>query len=223
MAQALFKHWFVDFGPFQDGEFVESKLGLMPEGWKVGRLSDFCVTQYGFTESAKDDPVGPKFLRVKDINKQDWIDWETVPYCTISDDEKPKYVLEVGDVVVARMADPGKSAIVEQDIDAVFASYLVRLKSKSLAHSYFVYGFLKSRAYSEYCEGAMSGSVQQGMNAKVIVAVELVLPPDEVMGLYLTKVIPLRRLLIANLQEMSALTTTRDYLLPKLLSREVAV
>lgn len=39
-AQALFKHWFVDFAPFKDGKFVESELGLIPEGWRVGYLSD---------------------------------------------------------------------------------------------------------------------------------------------------------------------------------------
>ena len=37
-AQALFKHWFVDFAPFKDGKFVESELGLIPEGWRVGIL-----------------------------------------------------------------------------------------------------------------------------------------------------------------------------------------
>ena len=39
-AQALFKSWFVDFEPFQDGKFVNSELGMIPEGWKVGTLSD---------------------------------------------------------------------------------------------------------------------------------------------------------------------------------------
>lgn len=40
MAMALYKHWFVDFGPFQDGEFVESELGLIPKGWEIGYLKD---------------------------------------------------------------------------------------------------------------------------------------------------------------------------------------
>jgi type I restriction enzyme, S subunit len=40
MAQALYKEWFVDFGPFQDGEFVESELGLIPKGWGVKGLSE---------------------------------------------------------------------------------------------------------------------------------------------------------------------------------------
>lgn len=42
MAQAIFKNWFVDFEPFEDGKFVDSELGMIPEGWKVGSLGDFC-------------------------------------------------------------------------------------------------------------------------------------------------------------------------------------
>lgn len=42
MAQAIFKSWFVDFEPFKDGKFVDSELGMIPEGWKVGTLGDFC-------------------------------------------------------------------------------------------------------------------------------------------------------------------------------------
>ena len=37
-AQALFKSWFIDFGPFKDGKFVDSELGMIPEGWKVVNL-----------------------------------------------------------------------------------------------------------------------------------------------------------------------------------------
>lgn len=40
MAQALFKSWFVDFEPFKDGKFVESELGMIPEGWRVGTIKD---------------------------------------------------------------------------------------------------------------------------------------------------------------------------------------
>lgn len=42
MAQAIFKNWFVDFEPFKDGKFVDSELEMIPEGWKVGSLGDFC-------------------------------------------------------------------------------------------------------------------------------------------------------------------------------------
>ena len=39
-AQALFKHWFIDFAPFKDGKFVESELGMIPEGWRVGTFGE---------------------------------------------------------------------------------------------------------------------------------------------------------------------------------------
>ena len=51
MAQAIFKNWFVDFEPFKDGKFVDSELGKIPEGWKVGRLTD--VIRQVLNRSAK--------------------------------------------------------------------------------------------------------------------------------------------------------------------------
>lgn len=41
MAQAIFKNWFVDFEPFKDGKFVDSELGMIPEGWKIGSYSEW--------------------------------------------------------------------------------------------------------------------------------------------------------------------------------------
>ena len=54
-AQALFKSWFVDFEPFKNGEFVESELGMIPKGWRVGKLGDFVQTTSGGTPSRKVD------------------------------------------------------------------------------------------------------------------------------------------------------------------------
>jgi len=67
VAMALYKHWFVEFGPFQDGEFVESELGMIPKGWEVKKLSELVETQYGYTASAQLNEVGPHFLRITDI------------------------------------------------------------------------------------------------------------------------------------------------------------
>jgi type I restriction enzyme S subunit len=241
MARALFKSWFVDFDPVRakaegrdpglpkpladlfPARLVDSELGEIPEGWEVKRLSDLCSTQYGYTASAVDEPVGPRFLRVTDINKRNWIEWSDVPYCAIDPDIRASYALQLGDLVVARMADPGKSAIIEEEIDAVFASYLVRLKTASLAHSYYVYGFLKSDLYAEYAEGAQSGSVQANMNAKVIVGASLVVPPIAVMEQFLRAVLPLRQRLVADVRESRTLAALRDGLLPKLISGELRV
>jgi type I restriction enzyme S subunit len=242
MARAIFKSWFVDFDPvraraegfapagmdvetaalFPDG-FEENELWEIPNGWKVVRLSDICSTQYGYTESASDQPIGPHFLRVTDINKQNWIDWEKVPYCRISDKDFEKYRLRIGDIIVARMADPGKSAIIESNIAAVFASYLVRLKMESLSHSYYVYGFLKSAKYTDYVEGAKSGSVQANMNAKIITDIDLVLPDQDVLNAFLEKMLPLRMRLLSNIRESNIISEIRNNLLLNLISGEVSV
>ncbi|MDD5557141.1 MAG: restriction endonuclease subunit S [bacterium] len=202
---------------------VDSELGEIPEGWEIKKLSDLCSTQYGYTASAVDEPVGPKLLRVKDINKRNWIEWGDVPHCRMDPGAKERYALEVGDLVVARMADPGKSAIIEENVDAVFASYLVRLKTKSLAHSYYLHGFLKSELYAEYAEGARSGSVQANMNAKVIVGANLPVPTPTLMEQSLRVILPLRQRLVSNVREARTLAALRDALLPKLISGELRV
>lgn len=242
MAQAVFKSWFVDFEPvhakaegrdtglpfriadlFPDS-FVDSEIGSIPTGWRVGKLSELCTTQYGYTASANGEPVGPHLLRVTDINKASWIEWDTVPYCNISEENFQKYELNIGDIVVARMADPGKSAIIEQSVKAVFASYLVRLKTHNLAYAYFIYRFLKSQAYLDYVESVVGdSSVQKSMNAKVMVNVELVVPDKLIIEELLSRIQYLRKLMIMNIEQSSCLKKIRDTLLPKLLSGEIRI
>ncbi len=209
LAKAVFRQWFVE------SEEVAS--------WNVGKLSEICTTQYGFTASASDEPVGPKFLRITDMNKEPWIVWADVPYCEISEREFEKYRLSLGDILVSRIADPGKAGIVEEEVNAVFASYLVRLKFKDLAWSYFAYYFLRSEQYLEYANGAKSGSVQSGMNARVITDVNLSIPPDEKVVAFLETIIPLRNKVVANLKQSRTLAALRDALLPKLMRGEVRV
>jgi type I restriction enzyme S subunit len=240
IARTLFTSWFVDFDPvrakaegrqpagmdaataalFPD-RFVDSELSPIPEGWSIETLDSLCSTQYGYTASATEDPTGVQFLRVKDMNKANWVDWSMVPFCEIDDTTLPRYALEEGDVLVARMADPGKAAIVEEPVTAVFASYLVRLRFCSQAWSYFGYGFLKSSQYEEFVQGARSGSVQANMNARVIVSARLAVPSEEPVNAYYQLVLPLRAKIAANLRENTTLTKFRDTLLPELLSGQV--
>lgn len=57
-AQAVFKSWFVDFEPFQDGDFVESELGLIPEGWTIKIIGDICSVSSGKRPLEKTDYLG---------------------------------------------------------------------------------------------------------------------------------------------------------------------
>jgi type I restriction enzyme, S subunit len=203
--------------------FIDRRLPNLPPGWREGSISDLCTTQYGYTTSAQKKPTGPKFLRVTDINKLNWIEWDSVPYCSAPTETVQKYAVRVGDILVARMADPGKCAIIEDDVEAIFASYLVRLKTETLAHAYYLYGFLKSTPYMEYAAAMTSGSVQANMNAKIIVGANLPIPPLPTMEKYLNEVLPLRQRLGASLRESRALTELRDTLLPKLMSGKIRV
>ncbi|EQD27494.1 type I restriction-modification system specificity subunit, partial [mine drainage metagenome] len=205
------------------GELEESEIGEIPKGWEVVSLSERCKTQYGYTASATKEPIGPHLLRVTDINKSPWIDWHGVPFCPISESERQKYALSEGDIVVARMADPGKCAIIEGPANAVFASYLVRLRVGGLARAYYTFYFLRSASYQDYAQGAKSGSVQANMNARIIVDVPHLDPPQRALDAFLRLVAPLRRKVVANLGEQSTLGQTRDTLLPKLLSGEIRV
>ncbi len=192
--------------------------------WETIRLGDFCSTQYGFTASATSEDVGPRFLRVMDINKQNWIDWSGVPHAAVTPKDEEKYGLSKGDLVIARMADPGKSAIVEEDAPgAVFASYLVRLKPETLADSYFLFGFLKSPGFMDFAGGAASGSVQKNMNARVMGEAEFTLPTKAERDVFLKTVLPGRRMLQHSVGENRALVMLRDALLPALLSGRIRV
>ena len=226
MARRIYEEWFVRFRfPGHEGvRMVESELGLVPDGWRVVPLAEMVDTQYGYTESAQDKPIGPKFLRGMDINKQPYIDWSAVPYCPIHPDELPKFRLSVGDVVVIRMADPGKIGIVEKAIDAVFASYLVRLRiTDQRMTPYFLFYLLTGERYQGYITGVSTGTTRKSASAPVITGVKVVMPTEDLMSEYNEYVVPLRRLLNTLLDKNSNLRTTRDLLLPKLISGELDV
>jgi len=221
IIQTIFKSWFVDF----DGqtEFVDSELGQIPKGWRVGKLSELCSTQYGYTASAIDHDTGTKYLRITDMNKNPWICWNDVPYCEIDDTSVPKYRLEKGDLLVSRMADPGKVGIIETDTDAVFASYLVRLKPRSIEMSYFLFYFLRSQFYVDYALGSQGGSVQKNMNAKIIVDIEMIIPDQFIINSFYEYIYPLRIMILNNLEEQNTLSRIRDSLIPKLISGKIRV
>ncbi len=235
IGQALFKHWFVDFEfpdgegkPYRSsgGEMVETELGEVPKGWRVVKnISELCsLINYGYTQSSTEEKIGPKFLRVMDINKGDWIDWTSVPYCEIEDKNLPKYLLEKGDIVVARMADPGKLAIFESDIAAVFASYLIRIRLNNPNYSYYLYYLMKSIYYQEYILGAATGSVQKNLNAKGLTnGLPIIISADDTINRFNKIIGSLRKKLNENVTESINLSQIRDALLPKLMSGEIKV
>lgn len=226
MTSRLYREWFVNFRfpGCEKVKLVESELGTIPDGWVVTKLSGLVTTQYGYTESTNEEPVGPKYLRGMDINKSSFIDWSQVPYCTISDEDRATYRLAKGDVVVIRMADPGKVGIVEQEVDAVFASYLIRVRPKDdRLTPHFLFQLLDSAGYQSFISGASTGTTRKSASAGVITDFEFPLPPRQLVGAFGEPVKPVRELLTTLVREIGNLRQTRDLLLPKLMSGEIDV
>jgi type I restriction enzyme, S subunit len=224
MAMALYKHWFVDFGPFRDGEFVDSELGLIPKGWEIKKISEICTTQYGYTASAVKDPVGPRFLRLTDMNKNLLVDWQSVPFCRIDEGNLAKYRLKESDILVSRMADPGKVIMADgMNEDAVFASYLIRLNPNHSLILFYLYYLMRSEVYQNFIKNTEGGTVQKNLNAHQLTSLKIVVPSTDLLDLFNKKIEPIRRKQINNQKEIDILARTRDYLLPKLLSGEIEV
>jgi len=248
MARALFKSWFVDFDPVRakmEGRWrrgqslpglpahlwdlfpdrlVDSELGEIPEGWETATLGELCEKpQYGYTASAAERPVGPHFLRITDINKQPWIEWSSVPYCDITEEEARKYLLRDGDVVIARMADPGHAALVEDTPRAVFASYLIRFRPLDPTYGRFLQYWLRSPLYWELVHGRKTGSTRATLNAQMLSDLPLTVPGKGVAAAFRTIIDAWRHKVVHNVHNSSTLAALRDALLPKLLSGEIDV
>ena len=224
MARALYREWFVNFRypGHENIPLVPSSLGEIPKGWEVKKLAELVTTKYGYTESTNESPIGPKYLRGMDINKTSYIDWLYVPYCPISEDDKTSYAIKVGDVFVIRMADPGKVGIAEQEVDAVFASYLIRVRpTDDRISPYFLFYLLDSPAYQSYISGASTGTTRKSASAGVITDFQFALPPRNLIAEFEVRVKTFRKSLIMLLQQIQNLRRTRDLLLPRLLSGQM--
>jgi type I restriction enzyme, S subunit len=150
----------------------------MTKGWESKPLAEVSSLNYGYTESASSAPIGPRFLRITDI-QDDRVDWETVPYCKIDAADVAKYRLATDDIVFARTgATTGKSFLIDNPPDAVFASYLIRLRltDKKLSPK-FVAMFFQSDYYWESVKAGSAGSAQGGFNASKLGALRMPLPP----------------------------------------------
>ena len=199
-------------------------MGEIPAGWTVKTLGDLChKPQYGYTASAKSEPVGPRFLRITDINKESWVSWSRVPHSEATDDELSKYRLAKGDVLIARMADPGHGILVEEDVEAVFASYLIRFKPIRSSDARILQYWLRSDAYWQLVRGQASGTTRVSLNAKVLSRFPLVVTRDAVASTFAAVAGALRDRLVRSVTEMQLLASMRDALLPKLVSGELRV
>lgn len=224
MAQAIFKNWFVDFEPFKDGKFVDSELGMIPEGWKVGRLVEIADVVGGSTPSkAKPEYYtqnGIAWLTPKDLSNhpavyssRGEIDITEEGYNSTSTKLMPK-----GTVLFTSRAPIGYISIAQNDIctNQGFKS-LVPKK----AGTCFLYCFLKY--VTPEIENKSTGSTFKEASGSLMKSLQVIMPEQKVFEDFETIVSPLFARIESLEKENTRLSLLRDTLLPRLMSGELEI
>lgn len=201
MAQAIFKNWFVDFEPFKDGKFVDSELGMIPEGWKVGCLGDIAEITSG-KRPPKKSKDKTKELFIPLIGASDIMGFTSdVLY------ERP--ILVIGRV--------GTHGVVQRFQEKCWPSDNTLVIESSYYN--YVYQLLKGIDYSAINRGSTQPLITQTdvKNTDVIIA------PENVLKEYESITSTLFSKHRANIKENSRLSLLRDTLLPRLMSGELEV
>ncbi|MCW3102319.1 MAG: Type restriction enzyme subunit [Bacteroidetes bacterium] len=163
---------------------------LITDDWQVVKVKDIAIDiQYGYTESSSSTEIGPKFLRITDI-QDNKVNWHTVPYCKISPEDKAKKKLEDGDLVFARTgATVGKSFLIKGKIpDAVFASYLIRLRFPKSVSDKYVYYYFQSPLYWKQISEGQVGIGQPNVNGTKLGQLSIPIPSLATQQLIVSKI-----------------------------------
>ena len=216
MAQAIFKNWFVDFEPFKDGKFVDSELGMIPEGWKVGSPYEYVKVVYGAPyKSAKfnDNGEGLPLIRIRDLkdcNPQFYTP-EILP--------QTEYV-NMGDIVAGMDAEfiphiwKGNTGLLNQRVCKL-------LPQQTSISNLFVLYLMKPEL--EFVQSYKTGTTVSHLGKADIDKFVVVLPPLKVVE-ECSKILDSILQRIKNISaESRTLSLLRDTLLPRLMSGELEV
>jgi type I restriction enzyme S subunit len=150
----------------------------LPEGWTETTLGQVAESiSYGYTAKSASRTKGPRYLRITDIQNNS-VDWTSVPSCAIPAERVPAYELRSGDLVFARTgATTGKSFLIKSCPEAVFASYLIRVRPATSLVPEFIARFFQSSAYWSQVAENISGSAQPNCNASKLSSLIVPIPP----------------------------------------------
>ena len=218
-AQALYKSWFVDFEPFKDGEFIDSELGMIPDGWRIGTLSELGDIIAGGTPSkAKADyytSSGIHWLTPKDLSNhcgkftaKGETDITPLGYKNSSAKLMPR-----GTVLFSSRAPIGYITIAKNDIctNQGFKSVV-----PTNAGTGYIYYWLKE--HTSDIEAQASGSTFKEASGALMKSFSALIPPKEIIDSFEEKIRPLLSAQEKLEEEVEALSQARDLLLPSLMS-----
>lgn len=216
IAQALFKSWFVDFDPVRakqegrapegmdeataalfPGGFEESELGLVPRGWRVGKVEELMELAYGKALKATDRIAGG----IPVYGSGGITGFHNVPLVT-----EPS-------LIVGRKGTVGSLYWEDRPFFPIDTVFYVRT-GKPLTFCFYL---LKTLGL----EGMNTDGAVPGLNRNNVYRLKVVVPSDEVLGCFGEMVSALRARIFANAQQAQTLATLRDTLLPRLISGQL--
>lgn len=236
-AQTLFKRWFIDFEfPNEEGKtykssggkMIESEIGKIPEGWRVGKLGELIKIQNGYAFKSKDflnkGDIG--IIKIKNISNK-IIDILNTDFISndICKEVEDKYLVNNGDILIAMTgAEIGKIGIVPQNNKQLYLNQrvgkIVEVMNGGKEYSYF---HLNQKKYQELIFLKSSGSAQPNISASEIENIEIIFPTLNLLNKFKDLTTENFFKIIYNLGEIEYLLKIRDYLLPRLMNGEISV
>ena len=151
-----------------------------PPGWSVRPLQELRKSiEYGLSKSSTRTPAAGHG-RITDIQDGE-VNWDSVPYCECSEQEAASAKLQEGDILFARTgATTGKSYLISNPPNAVFASYLIRVQCNT-EHVLpeYLYAFFQSHLFWKAIGKDARGGAQAGFNATMLGDLLIALPPTK--------------------------------------------
>lgn len=218
MAQAIFKNWFVDFEPFKDGKFVDSELGMIPEGWKVGTLGDI---------------TNNKSTKVKERNDVKVLSPVTTGELVLSEEYFTKQVFS-SSIAKYKIVNKGDFAYNparvnigslgrnEFDFDGCVSPVYVVFSVLDRYENYFDL-FRKTDFFKDSVASLAIGGVRQSLSYDDLSSIEVIIPSENAVEEFNNLYNQMKKTIKANKLENSRLSLLRDTLLPRLMSGELEI
>lgn len=223
MAQAIFKNWFVDFEPFKDGKFVDSELGMIPEGWKVGCLGDMGAVVCGKTPSKSNSNYyggDIPFIKIPDMHGNVFVESSEDRLTELGSLSQIKKLIPPYSLMVSCIATVGlvsintKPSHTNQQINTVIPH------NKSAL--FYLYQYIKNNEELLKNMGR-GGTTTLNVNTRSFSNIRLLIPSEIALEQFHRVVEGLFKKIELNLHESRTLSTLRDTLLPRLMSGELEV
>ena len=223
-AQALFKHWFIDFAPFKDGKFVESELGMIPEGWRVGKLGDVTefLNGFAFKSSSFVSKGKYKVITIKAVQDGKLITDSADEIEDLSLNIPSHCVLKIGDILLSLTGNVGRVCIVTQD-NLVLNQRVCILNPRNLIDRGYVYTLSRTKLLKTRMINIAKGTAQANLSPVETSKLSIVVPPRYILDKFGIIANEYMSEIISAYQENQRLSSLRDTLLPKLMSGAIKV